>query len=136
MRRQRPTPYGSGPRRGDQSDQSVDAALEQALASTVHAHPAGGGLARNGGPALKFGRTFDMAQCSHWPHRSVKGQQLQRRKTMKAVIITTLGLLLSSGLAYAADNPPLQGTPSGPTSGHPTVLTDTECNGVWMDACL
>ena len=53
---------------------------------------------------------------------------------MKAVIITTLGLLLSSGLAYAADNPPLQGTPSGPTSGHPTVLTDTECNGVWMDA--
>jgi EF hand domain-containing protein len=54
---------------------------------------------------------------------------------MKAVIITTLGLLLSSGLAYAADNPPLQGqSPSGPTSGHPTVLTDTECNGVWMDA--
>ena len=54
---------------------------------------------------------------------------------MKAVIITTLGLLLSSGLAYAADNPPVQGqSPSGPTSGHPTVLTDTECNGVWMDA--
>ena len=54
---------------------------------------------------------------------------------MKAVIITTLGLLLSSGLAYAADNPPLQSqSPSGPTSGHPTVLTDTECNGVWMDA--
>ena len=54
---------------------------------------------------------------------------------MKAVIITTLGLMLSSGLAYAADNPPVQGqSPSGPTSGHPTVLTDTECNGVWMDA--
>jgi EF hand len=50
--------------------------------------------------------------------------------TMKAVIITTLGLLLSSGLAYAADTQ----SPSGPTSGHPTVLTDTECNGVWMDA--
>lgn len=46
--------------------------------------------------------------------------------TMKAITITTLGLILSSGLAYAADNPP--------TSGHPTVLTDTECNGVWMDA--
>ena len=49
---------------------------------------------------------------------------------MKAVIITTLGLMLSSGLAYAADTQ----SPSGPTSGHPTVLTDTECNGVWMDA--
>ena len=46
--------------------------------------------------------------------------------TMKAITITTLGLILSSGLAYAADNPP--------ASGHPTVLTDTECNGVWMDA--
>jgi hypothetical protein len=46
--------------------------------------------------------------------------------TMKAMTITTLGLILSSGLAYAADNPP--------TSAHPTVLTDTECNGVWMDA--
>ena len=44
--------------RRSQSDQSVDAALEQALASTVHAHPAGGGLARNGGPALKFGCTL------------------------------------------------------------------------------
>ena len=49
---------------------------------------------------------------------------------MKAVIITTLELMLSSGLAYAADTQ----SPSGPTSGHPTVLTDTECNGVWMDA--
>lgn len=45
---------------------------------------------------------------------------------MKAITITTLGLILSTGLAYAADNPP--------TSGHPAVLTDTECNGVWMDA--
>ena len=54
---------------------------------------------------------------------------------MKAVVTMILGLMLSSGLAYAADNPPLQGqSPSGPTSGHPTVLTDTECNGVWMDA--
>ena len=52
---------------------------------------------------------------------------------MKAVILTTVGLLLSSGLAYSADNPPQ--SPSGPSSGgHPTVLTDTECNGVWKDA--
>jgi hypothetical protein len=48
--------------------------------------------------------------------------------TMKAVV-TTLGLLLSSGLAYAADT-----SPSSSTTGHPAVLTDTECKGVWMDA--
>jgi len=49
---------------------------------------------------------------------------------MKAVILTIVGLLLSSGLAYAADNPPVQGQPKG----HPAVLTDIECNGVWKDA--
>ena len=33
------------------------------------------------------------------------------------------------------NQPATQGqSPSGPISGHPTVLTDTECNGVWMDA--
>ena len=48
---------------------------------------------------------------------------------MKAVVTTTLGLLLSSGLAYAADT-----SPSSPTTGHPALLTDTECKGVWMDA--
>jgi hypothetical protein len=40
-----------------------------------------------------------------------------------------LGLMLSSGLAYAADT-----SPSSPTTGHPAVLSYTECNGVWMDA--
>jgi hypothetical protein len=49
--------------------------------------------------------------------------------TMKAVVTMILGLMLSSGLAYAADT-----SPSSPTTGHPAVLTDTECNGVWMDA--
>ena len=53
---------------------------------------------------------------------------------MRALILT-VGLILGSGLAYAADNPPVQGqSPSGPSSGHPTVLTDTECSGVWKDA--
>ena len=53
-----------------------------------------------------------------------------REKTMKAVTLTIVGLLLSAGLAYAADNPPVQGQPKG----HPAVLTDIECNGVWKDA--
>jgi hypothetical protein len=46
-----------------------------------------------------------------------------------AVIITALGCTLSSGLAYAAEQ-----SPSHPTTGHPAMLTDTECNGVRMDA--
>ena len=51
------------------------------------------------------------------------------------IIVTALGFALSSGLVFAADQPATQGqSPSGPISGHPTVLTDTECNGVWMDA--
>jgi len=49
--------------------------------------------------------------------------------TMKAVVTMILGLMLSSGLAYAADT-----SPSSPTTGHPAVLTDTECKGIWMDA--
>lgn len=54
---------------------------------------------------------------------------------MRAVIVTALGFLLGSGLAYAADQPSPQGqSPSSPPSGHPAVLTDAECNGVWMDA--
>lgn len=48
---------------------------------------------------------------------------------MKAIIVTALGFMLSSGLVYAAEQ-----SPSGPSSGHPAVLTDAECNGVWMDA--
>ena len=35
--------------------------------------------------------------------------------------------MLSSGLSYAE-------SPGGPKSGHPAVLTDAECNGVWTDA--
>lgn len=46
---------------------------------------------------------------------------------MKAIILAAVGVMLSSGLSYAK-------SPGHPKSGHPTVLTDAECNGVWMDA--
>ncbi len=46
---------------------------------------------------------------------------------MKAIVLATVGVLLSSGLSYAE-------SPGHPKSGHPTMLTDAECNGVWMDA--
>ena len=46
---------------------------------------------------------------------------------MRAIVLATVGVLLSSGLSYAE-------TLSSPKSGHPAVLTDAECNGVWKDA--
>ena len=46
---------------------------------------------------------------------------------MRVIILVTVGVLLSSGLSYAK-------SPGGPKSGHPAVLTDAECNGVWTDA--
>ena len=46
---------------------------------------------------------------------------------MKAILLATVGVMLSSGLSYAK-------SPSGPKSGHPAVLTNAECNGVWKDA--
>ena len=46
---------------------------------------------------------------------------------MKAILLVTLGVMLSSGLSYAE-------SPRAPKSGHPTALTAAECNGVWHDA--
>ena len=46
---------------------------------------------------------------------------------MKAILLATVGVMLSSGLSYAE-------FPSAPKSGHPAVLTNAECNGVWKDA--
>ena len=46
---------------------------------------------------------------------------------MKAIVLATVGVLVSSGLSYAE-------SPNAPKSGHPAVLTDAECNGVWKDA--
>ena len=80
--------------------------------------------ARNGGPHLM------LVNATIPPPGSFEVAASSREKTMKAVILTIVGLLLSSGLAYAADNPPVQGQPKG----HPAVLTDIECNGVWKDA--
>ena len=54
---------------------------------------------------------------------------------MKAIMLTALALLLSSGLAWTAENPPVQGqSPNTPGSEHPTALTDTQCDGIWDDA--
>ena len=46
---------------------------------------------------------------------------------MKAIILATVGTMLSFGLSYAE-------SPRAPKSAHPAVLTAAECNGVWKDA--
>ena len=46
---------------------------------------------------------------------------------MRVIILVTVGVLLSSRLSYAK-------SPGGPKSGHPAVLTEIKCNGVWTDA--
>ena len=62
------------------------------------------------------------------PPRSFEVAASSREKTMKAVILTIVGLLLSSGLAYAADNPQFRVNPRDIPPCSPT------CNGVWKDA--
>ena len=46
---------------------------------------------------------------------------------MKAIILATIGTMLSFGLSYAE-------SPRAPKSAHPAVLSDAECNGAWKDA--
>ena len=42
-------------------------------------------------------------------------------------LIAAVGIILCPSLSYAE-------SPSGPKSGHPAMLTNAECNGVWKDA--
>ena len=46
---------------------------------------------------------------------------------MKAILLATVGVMACFGLSYAE-------SPRAPKSGHPTVLTAAECNGIWHDA--
>ncbi len=46
---------------------------------------------------------------------------------MKAILLATVGVMLCWGVSYAE-------SPRAPKSGHPTVLTAAECNGIWHDA--
>jgi EF hand domain-containing protein len=68
-----------------------------------------------------MGQCNDLGLSVTWRKASL------RRMAMKAILLATVGVMLSSGLSYAE-------SPSGPKSGHPAVLTNAECNGVWKDA--
>ena len=57
-----------------------------------------------------------------------------RQTTISSLVVAALSLGVAGGVALAAEDSPPSQSPGAPTSGHPSVLTDTECSGVWKDA--
>ena len=57
-----------------------------------------------------------------------------RQTTISSLLVAALSLGVSGGVALAAEDSPPSQSPGAPTSGHPSVLTETECSGVWKDA--
>ena len=53
-----------------------------------------------------------------------------RQTTISSLAVAALSLGVAGGLALAAED----SSPSQSPSGHPSVLTETECSGVWKDA--
>ena len=54
-----------------------------------------------------------------------------RLTTISSLVVAALSLGVAGGVALAAEDSPPSQSPGAPTSGHPSVLTDTECSGVW-----
>jgi hypothetical protein len=57
-----------------------------------------------------------------------------RQTTISSLVVAALSLGVAGGVALAAEDSPPSQSPGAPTSGHPSVLTETECSGVWKDA--
>ena len=56
-----------------------------------------------------------------------------RQTTISSLVVAALSLVVG-GVALAAEDSPQSQSPGAPTSEHPSVLTETECSGVWKDA--
>ena len=53
---------------------------------------------------------------------------------ISSLVVGTLSFGVVGGVVFAAEDSQPSQSPGTPPSGHPSVLTETECSGVWKDA--